>query len=100
MLFSKLCVQCLLNLRITVQEKKIYEELLSLDVQLIQVGLNKTQSPSYVLSDFELSFMKLSNIRVLISLRPNGVKAYLKIWLTIEFVTSKKMPIFDQIYIL
>ena len=40
------------------KQKETYEELLGLVVELIQVELNKTPSPNYVLSDFELSFMK------------------------------------------
>ena len=40
------------------KQKETYEELLGLAVELIQVELNKTPSPNYVLSDFELSFMK------------------------------------------
>ena len=40
------------------KQKETYEELLGLVVELIQAELNKTPSPNYVLSDFDLSFMK------------------------------------------
>ena len=74
MVLSKLCLQCLLSFILFTasltefglqefthycpESKKAYEELLGLVVELIQVELNKTPSPNYVLSDFELSFMK------------------------------------------
>ena len=40
------------------KQKETYEDLLGLVVELIEVELNKTPLPNYVLSDFELSFTK------------------------------------------